>query len=133
MFRVKAGSLQQLLKSSTVDFLLNSTEISAKFVHFVIVIFLEDTSLHLDERPLTEEQAANNRASWDSIKLTQSQSSLKTQPRARGPQCEQRLQAECKNNCAQCNIEMRNYFPVIGVHPFLAAVSGITRNQYQEP
>jgi len=65
IFRVKAGSLLQLLKSSTVDFLLNSTEISAKFVHFVIVIFLEDTSLYFGERPLTEEEAAKNRASWD--------------------------------------------------------------------
>ena len=65
ILRVKAGSLQQLLKSSTVDFLLNLTEILAKFVHFVIVIFLEDTSLNFNERPLTEEQFMNNRASWD--------------------------------------------------------------------
>ena len=65
ILRVKAGSLQQLLKSSPVDFLLNSTEISAKCVHFVIVIFLEDTSLNFSERPLTEEQFMNNRASWD--------------------------------------------------------------------
>jgi len=88
IIRVKAGSFQPLLKSSTVDLLRNSTEISAKFVHFVIIIFLEDMSLHLDERPLTEEQAAKNRASWGSIKLTLPESSLKTQ--AKGPQCEQR-------------------------------------------
>jgi len=38
-----------------------------------------------------------------------------------------------QNNCAQYNIEIKNYFPMIGNHSFLAAVSGITWNQYQEP
>ena len=77
ILRVKAGSLQQLLKSSPVDFLLNSTEISAKCVHFVIVIFLEDTSLTLSERPLTEKRLMKNRASWDGGIVPHTQSSLK--------------------------------------------------------
>ena len=85
ILRVKAGYLQQLLRSSAIDFLLNSTEISAKFVHFVIVIFLLSffSSLNLGERPLTAEQLVRRRASWDGGIPPYPQSPLKAQDATR--------------------------------------------------